>query len=209
MTATITWYMRLDGWWLGIASITRSIVSGSGRARTSTLRRTRAALRRDRPFGAGGHGSAPSTSSSTARRTQARATLRNRDALDGDRTCPVSPIPSLRSTSPSRLRSRSSSVRHQRASHSSHSSSGSISAAGGNVRTRCRRSTYGGGGAPSATARATKRASASIAEVRVRGCHSFHCSAIHRRHHACTCVGSARGRHDSGSPLGRSNRSSL
>jgi hypothetical protein len=29
--------MRLEGWWLGIASITRSILSGSGRARTSTL----------------------------------------------------------------------------------------------------------------------------------------------------------------------------
>ena len=41
MTATITWYIRLAGWWLGIASITLIIVSGSGRARTSTLRRTR------------------------------------------------------------------------------------------------------------------------------------------------------------------------
>jgi hypothetical protein len=54
----MTWYIRLPGWWLGMASMTATIVSGLGRTRTSTAVRFRRAFRRFRPFGDGGHGSA-------------------------------------------------------------------------------------------------------------------------------------------------------
>jgi hypothetical protein len=60
--------------------MTRAMTSGPGRLRTGT-RRSLAALRCDRPRGAGGHGSTSMTLSSTARRMQALDTFRKRPAV--------------------------------------------------------------------------------------------------------------------------------
>ena len=87
----MTWYVRLAGWWVRIASIARRIVAGSGSRRTS-----KAALFVGRPCvgvaaGGGGHGSAGMMPRSTARRTHARATLRYRPAVDGASGWPSRP----------------------------------------------------------------------------------------------------------------------
>lgn len=76
MTAVIAWYVRLPGWWDGIAWRMMAIVAGSGNRRISTADRLRRALRRLRPVGVGGHGSAEMRPSSTARRTHVWATFR-------------------------------------------------------------------------------------------------------------------------------------
>src|SRR5262245_21025568 len=68
-----------------------TIVSGLGNTRTSTAVRFLRALRRLRPLGAGGHGSALIRSSSTARRMHECATFRYRPAVDGANGWPREP----------------------------------------------------------------------------------------------------------------------
>ena len=76
----------------------------------------------------------------------------------------------------------------------------------GHRRDTCR-SSSGGTGALRCRTSGTNRLIASIADVRVRGCHSGHCSASHSRTHVNSGRSSGAGLHDSGSPVARSNRS--
>jgi hypothetical protein len=188
-----------------MASMASAIVAGPGRERTSMLFLTRVDFRRALPLGAGGQGSVARISKSTARRMHERATLRNRPLDDAASCCPLSPRPRRRSTSASVERSRSRRGSDHAANHFSNGSSALTTLPGRIHSFRCARRPTGAGGAMEFTARGTKRAMASTAESRVRGCHSGHCSASHRRAHAYTVTPVSVGRHDSGSPVSSSN----
>jgi hypothetical protein len=187
----------------------RRIVSGSGSERTGTGRRAVAALRCERPRGAGGHGSTSRTPRSTARRMHARDTLRNRPAVDGDSGAPSSRMPSAWSTVASTERFSWPSCRlHWSSQAATVSSPGpSCPPSGRSHELMCARSPSGFGGAVGGTSSGSNRLNASTADARVRGAHSGHCSPSHRRAQSCAWISSGSGCHDTGSPVSSSNRS--
>ena len=207
----MTWYWWLAGWWVRIASIARRIVAGSGKRRTSKAAVRRAVLRWRRPRAGGGHGSAGMMPRSTARRTHARATFRYRPAVDGASGAPSSAACQTGLDGGEVLTrqfgQRSGPPREPPVAFVVQPGLFGFGASGTRPSATCCRMPSGGSTAPSRTASGTNRLRASIADARVRGCQSSHCSATHRRAHSHTVMSAGDGAHDSGSPEARSNRS--
>ena len=171
----------------------------------STLRFVRATLRRARDLDLCGHTSTGTAPAAIADWTQARATMRIRLAVFAAICEPSSFSASLRSMSAMRSRSSSPSVRQFLASHRSSATSRWVSAPGARAVYRWTRNPSGGL-TPARTAMVVNRERASTAEVRVRGCHSAHCSVSQRRAHSCTPRSPSGVCQASGSPLDSSKR---
>ena len=82
-----------------------------------------------------------------------------------------------------------------------------VDAVGRQPRRQVRGTRAGGGGAVGGTSSGRRRVTASIAEARVRGAHSFHCSPSQRRAQSWAWTWSGSGCQDRGSPVSESNRS--